>query len=337
MTDAMPGVLKYNDKQHAYWLDGRRTKGVTTVAKIPDNTFAIAKWRDRMLVTGMAMSPPLIERAAAHYDERDVLEDIAEEALVAAKAHEAAGRGSAAHRITERHDLDEMVIDTPYARQVLEAWTKALDDAGLVMLPEYIERVVCYPDIPLAGTFDRIARRKFDGSLVIVDLKTGANAVKYPHSTAIQLALYANAPILAGVIPPGGGETREFESMPAVSKTVGYVIHMPNDATTVEVRPMNIAAGWEAAQKIVFPTLEWRDRSDLVGDALSAASLSPLIDNIRARLGVLKMLEDADKARALVAARWPKDTPAKPPWTEAQGSAIVAVLTRVELELGVPF
>ena len=40
--------LKYNDRQHAYWLDGSRCKGVTTVAKIPDDTYNLDQWRKRM-------------------------------------------------------------------------------------------------------------------------------------------------------------------------------------------------------------------------------------------------------------------------------------------------
>ena len=50
----------------------------------------------------MAINPGLVERAAAHFDDRDPMDEIAEEALVAAKAHDAAGRGTAIHRVAER-------------------------------------------------------------------------------------------------------------------------------------------------------------------------------------------------------------------------------------------
>ncbi len=329
-----PSELRYNDKTHAYYIDGARAKGVTTAAKIPDSTHALDKWKMRNVVVGMATTPALVERAAAHYDERDLLDEIAEEALQAARANEAATRGSAAHRITERHDLAEMVVDTPYSIAVRAAWDKAIADAGLSMLPQYVERIVLYPDLMLAGTFDRLATRRINGERVVVDLKTGENAIKYPHSMAIQMALYANAPIIAGKIPPGGGTTTDFAEMPHVNKSVGYVVHMPGDETTVQVHSVDIAAGWEAAQQIVFPTWAWRDRSDLIGTLKAEASVTPHADNIRARLGILKMV---DGARDLVAARWPAGIAPRPPWNVDEGAAILAVLTRVELELGVPF
>lgn len=330
--------LSFNSKQHAYWLtpdgDGakaRRAKGVTTIAKIPDDQYAITQWLKRGVAAGMGLNPALVERAAAHHDDRDELDGIAEEALTAARAHEAAGRGTAAHRIAERIDLEQMVVDTPLARQVAAAWAKALDGAGLEVVPEYVERVVVFPDMPLCGTFDRIFRRKFDGQLVIGDIKTGARALQYPHAIAIQLAAYANAPLLAGKLD-NRGVTESFTPMPAVNKRRGYVIAMPDDAN-VQVKTVDIEAGWEAFQKIVSPTLEWRARRDLVHD-IEQVTITPYTDNIKGRLGVLKLV---DGGRDYVASHWPVDTPFKPPWDEVQGRAILDSIERAEQALGVPF
>jgi hypothetical protein len=46
--------LRYDDKQHAYWLDGRRCKGVTTVAKIPEDTYRLSLWSQRQVAIGVA-------------------------------------------------------------------------------------------------------------------------------------------------------------------------------------------------------------------------------------------------------------------------------------------
>src|SRR5262245_47535975 len=247
--------LRYDDQHHSYWLDGRRCKSVTTVAKIPDDTYSLDQWRKRQVAIGMAVSPPLVERAAAHYDDRDQLDRIAEEAMVAAKAHEAAGRGTAAHRITERIDLGQDIVDTPLARAVQAAWTRALDDAGLDVVTQFVERIVIYPERFIAGRFDRWCRRRSDSRLFVVDLKTGDNAVKYPHSIAVQLALYANAPFLAGPIPNGGGTTQLFSPLPdELDRQVGYVVHMPTEAQA-EVVEIDIAAGWDIVNQAVFPIL----------------------------------------------------------------------------------
>lgn len=261
--------LVYNDKQHAYWLDGVRCRGVTSVAGYPDDEYAINQWRSRHIVIGMAISPALVHRAAAHFDERDKIQDIAEEALVAAKAHEASGRGTANHRITERVDLGLAWIDTPEARAIRVAWTTALNQAGLEIVPEYIERIIVYPDLLIAGRFDRIARYRTTGRLVVVDVKTGENAIKYPHSTSIQLGLYANAPLVTGPLKPTRNDsewTDTFEPMPdGVHHDHGIVVYLPPEGPGTCHR-INIERGWEAARQICFPIIRWRktDKADLV-------------------------------------------------------------------------
>ena len=258
--------LSYNDRQHAYWLDGHRCKGVTTVAGYPDDTYNLDRWRLRQVAVGLAVTPALVTRAAAHFDERDKLDDIAEEAIVAAKAHEASGHGTAVHRITERVDLGLEFVDTPLHQAIRTAWLDALDRAGLDIIPELTERVVVYPDELVAGRCDRIARRRTDGALVIVDVKTGENAFKYPHKTAIQLGLYANAPFLADPLTPdgrGGEHTTGFKPMPTLDLNAGYIVYLPSEGLA-RVFEIDIAAGWEAATTICFPTISWRRRQDLV-------------------------------------------------------------------------
>ena len=255
--------LSYSDAQHTYYLDGKRCRSVTTVAKIPDDTFSLDQWRKRQVAIGLAMSPELVERVAAHFDDKDTLNRICEEAMQTAKAHEAADRGTAFHRITERVDLDQQIIETPASKAIREAWLTALDLAGLEIVPEYVERIVAYPDRLLCGKFDRIARRKIDGRYVVLDLKTGSSAVRYPHAIAVQLALYANAPVMAAPLPNSGGTTEKFEDLPELDRTVGYVVHMPTPES-VEIVGIDIEAGWQIAQTICFPTLHWRKRSDLI-------------------------------------------------------------------------
>ncbi len=330
--------LTYNDRQHAYWLDGHRCKSVTTVAKIPDDTYALDQWRKRMVVTGMAMSPPLVERAAAHFDERDKLDEIAEEALVVARSHEAAARGTAAHRITERIDLGLQVIDTELSRQVEAAWTKALDDAGLDVVPELVERIVVYPQRFIAGRFDRICRRRSDQHGVIVDLKTGDNAVRYPHSISVQLAMYANAPAMAGPIPPAGGTTTHFDELPAkLDREVGYIVHMPAE-DKAEVVPIDIAAGWQAVEQIVFPVLEWRARKDLVQGGTVPGPPPPITARVEWCKAWIQAIVRAGNADTL-AAQWPEGvpTPRQGGWTDADITRIAIVCSNVDARDGKPF
>ncbi len=331
-------VVKYDDRLHGYWIDGHRCKSITTVAKIPDDTYNLDQWRKREVVRGIAFEPALIERAAAHHDDRDQLNRIAEEALAVAKTHHKAERGTAAHRITERVDLGELIIDTPLARAVQTAWTKALDAAGLTILPEYVERIVVYPDRKIAGRFDRIARRRSDHQLVVVDLKTGTGAIRYPHSTAIQLAMYANAPLLVG--PLEDGVATSTEKMPDVDKRWAYIIHMPSDAV-VAVHKIDIRAGWEICRRAIFPILEWRNNRQLTRDIGSTPVTLPhliasadRIEWIRERLGVLR---PDPRARDLVILNWPSGVSPKPPWSDGDIEQLDHTLTSVETAVSASF
>src|SRR5690606_25575916 len=139
-----PQKLKYVDKTHAYYLDGKRAKSVTTVAKVPEDGYALELWGKRMVAIGMASAPHLVEAAAAHFDDRDKLNEIVEEAETLARTHHAATRGTAMHRVTERADRGEAMLLTDLLAATVDAWRAALDVAGYEVLPEFIERAVGY-------------------------------------------------------------------------------------------------------------------------------------------------------------------------------------------------
>lgn len=258
--------LKYNDKVHGYWLDGKRCKGVSTIAKLLDDSYSLDQWRKRMVLLGAAQSEDLIDRVnATAQDDRDALNDLAEEALTLAGASIAADAGTEAHTQTERSDRGEAADPIVAAR-----WQDMLQSVGLEIDTSLIERVVVYPEQRICGRFDRLARRIIDGRLVTVDLKTGASAVRYPHSTVTQLAAYANAPLLAGEMedvsplpvedPQYGyvGLTEDFTPLPDdLDREVGYMLHMPFDGEHA-VYSVNLKLGWKCVNDLIFPALRWR-------------------------------------------------------------------------------
>jgi hypothetical protein len=335
--------LKYNDDKHAYWLDGVRCKGVTSIAKIPDDTYNLEQWRARSIVSGMARDPLLIERAQAHHDDRDILQDIASKAMDAARTHEASERGRNTHRIIERHITGADIIDTPHSRAVTKAWDKAMDAAGLTVVA--VEQIVVHPAYNIAGRFDVLAKRLRGGKLAVVDTKTGASAVKYPHSASIQLGVYANAPFVAGKLD-WRGETEEFEKMPdGIDKKYGYIVHMPTPEA-VEVLRLDIGAGWDIFKTAILPVLEWRRKRDFlksVGSIEVAELETPAsperVDWIKGRIALIGMVEDA---KPLVARYWPNGLPTpnridETPWTEDDIDTLDLMLQRVELECSTPF
>ncbi len=246
--------LRYDDQQHGYWLDGKRCKGVTSVAKIPDDLFRLQQWSQRQVAIGLASSPDLVQAVAAHADDWKLLNNLCDKAKEVAGANRGATRGTAAHTITENHDLGKDVIKTELAVSILAQWKLVLAAAGLTVVPGWIERIVVFPEQRICGTFDRICIQ--GDNAVMVDLKSGENAIKYPHAIAIQLAMYANAPLMAGSLN-AKGETTEFEPMPPIRKDYGMVIHIPEVGKASAVK-VDIEQGWKAAQEICFPTIKWR-------------------------------------------------------------------------------
>lgn len=269
--------LKYNDQSHIYTLDGKRCKGVTSVAKIPDDDFNIVRWRSQRMALGVARRPALIEAITAHHTDLDKLDDLIEEAVTAGGGSDAAEWGTAVHRVTERIDGSLELLETPMVKDVRDKWLGLLEVAGLEIVPELRERVVVYPRHYICGKFDVLARvlpggqiaqvhPDLVGRFVIVDLKTGASSLRYPSSTCIQLALYAHAPLMAGQWPELSGETEMFESMPKVydpSPDYGYVVYIPPPSAPEEwaepgVYEMDLAIGWRAVEGICWPALKWR-------------------------------------------------------------------------------
>lgn len=247
--------LKYSDKAHGYWIDGKRTKSVTAVVSLPDDKSQLQAWSKRMVATGLALMPA-VELGRTDFDDKSAVNKLCEKGMQLAGSSNAADYGTHTHAVTEAGDRGEELSKLDkitYAR-----WCEAIDAAGLEIVPELIEGVVVFPEERICGRFDRIARRRSDGAAVVVDLKTGQSAIDYPHSTVAQLAMYANAPLRCDIGPSGDGETEEFFDLPAeMDRKAGIVIHMPPEGGWA-VYEVNLTLGWAAVQQIIMPGLRWR-------------------------------------------------------------------------------
>lgn len=266
-------LLKYNDASHGYWLDGKRCKGVTSVAKIPEDDFNIVRWRSQRMAYGLAMRPTLLEAIAAHHSDDEKLNDLIEQAITAGGGSDAAEWGTAVHRVTERIDGTLELLETPLVKDVRDKWLGLLEAAGLQIVPDLRERVVVYPQQLICGKFDVMAlvlsggavaraHPELVGRLVTCDLKTGKSAIKYPHSTAVQLALYSHAPLLAGQWPELSGETSSFTNMADLGlyPDLGFVVFIPPPESELRagVYEVDLAIGWRAVEEICWPAIKWR-------------------------------------------------------------------------------
>jgi len=212
----------------------------TTVAKTLSDTTALERWGKRMVAKGMAMQPHLVDIVRGEED-RDVLDSIAEAALKAAGAGDAAEAGTNLHTLTELVDLGQLrLADVPKGQAAdVRAYVFGMQKAGVEVLQDYVEGLIVNSAIDVAGTFDRIVR--LDGRLLIGDLKTGQDLKYSWGDIAVQLAVYANADAIYDA------EANDYVPMPEVDKDRALVMHVPVGSGSFTLYEIDIRAGWEAA------------------------------------------------------------------------------------------
>lgn len=265
--------LKYSAKAHAYWLDGKRCKSPSAIAKVPDDSSALDKWRRRQTAIGLAMRPELLTELAANVDDKFAIDAICERAMDHAGASSGRNWGSAVHLIIERDISGQTILETPETARVRAQWQQLLADHRLEVVRA--EAVIVHPELLIAGRFDQVMRCTVTGELFVMDVKTGASAHEYLHSHCVQLHLYAAAPLMA--TGPQGDvdfEVTEFEPMLTVSQSVAMVAHIPQDGDP-SIIPVDIAAGAECFHSVIRPTWDWRNRKDLRAAWAPASAPAP--------------------------------------------------------------
>jgi hypothetical protein len=210
------------------------------------------------------MDPNLVEKVAVDVDNRDALNQIVEEAKQAAKAHLSADRGTQMHRVLQLVLLEqEHKLLTDQQRADAELLKRTLDRYKLTPYDRLAEQFVVWPEHTVAGRFDAVFEKP-DGTPVLTDLKSGPNAVTYPHATAVQLALYARAPHISDSINTVGDRSTitEWRTMPdRLDLDRAYVLLAEPDSEVGTLHAIDIGHGWVAAQ-LALQIIDWRKDRD---------------------------------------------------------------------------
>lgn len=330
---------------------------MTTFAKSVADTYALNQWMVRMAMRGLTLRPDLLAMVAATPDEnRDKLNELAEDAKNAASARAAANLGTAMHAFAEYADRTGTMPPgmPPELARILAARQRALADHRIELAPSMIERTVYVPEYDLHGTFDRWGHydwpAKAPGASYpgeVLDDKTGRDLTYGQGEIAIQLAGYAHASHMlnrerfwalwnaatAGKGPlytPKELDPSCWEPMPATNQERAYVIHMPvkqavdspTELPQVTVFRVDIKAGWEAAQ-LCADVRAWRKNRKLF-TALSVTVPAPASAPSAAVANEIAQLDSANPVRAAVAQavldaadHVPGDMQTRPPtWAE---------------------
>lgn len=224
---------------------------VSTLAKAIDDTTNLTKWKCRKAVKGASMRPDLASLAVALDPDVDKAKfnALVEQAMEAAGSGQAANMGTALHAFLEWADTPGFDTDTVPAeqRRHVANYIAARDAAGLT--PMGMERFVVCDELKAAGTFDRLYFHPVHG-IVVGDIKTGSSAADFPHSTAMQIAVYAHS-VLYDVA------TAARTPIPGVNHGIGVLVHLDQNTGECAIYELDIAAGWEAA-RLAVRVAEWR-------------------------------------------------------------------------------
>ena len=255
-----PKKVTYNDFKHAYYMDGVRCKSVSKVAQIPTDTYNIELWNKRMVAIGMCVDPNLVENIAVDVENKTLGNAVAEDAIKAAKAHEKANRGTQMHKVLELlllNQLDRLL--TAQQRSDANVLRRTLERYELTPVAGMAEQFVAWPHHRLGGRFDCVLAFS-DDRQAMFDLKSGPNAVAYPQSTAVQLALYARAPWISDGVEVDGDTTtitkfRKHDER--LDRRHAYVLLVPPDADVGTLHEVDLEYGWQGAM-IALEAVTWR-------------------------------------------------------------------------------
>lgn len=233
---------------------------------------ALMGWKCRVTLLGVVAKPSLLDRARYVVDAlenpRDALQSIANDALEVGGAHEQANRGTAVHGLTDIVDQgrwDELNNLPASIQQDLVAYRHMLDDYEVE--PLAIETFTVQDDLRVAGTFDRLVLMEDDffkcpkclSLTYISDLKT-SRTVNYPHSWAVQLAIYANS-------QPYDIERRTRVSWAPRKPPCPHralLIHLPAHQARCDLYWIDIETGWQTASVLVPAVKAWRANKNLL-------------------------------------------------------------------------
>ena len=306
---------------------------VTTFASTLDDRYGLEKWGLRMSALGFVARQDLYARlCSTRPDDKHALDKLCGEAKEAAAASAGANMGTALHSMCERIDLgEEVTFPAPFDTDV-KAYHQALADHDVRIIPDYVERYVCLPDLLLGGKLDRIV--DFGRQPKIADLKTGATLDYSWGSIAIQLACYANAATLYD------GKTKTHSPMPDVDKDVALVIHLPAGTGRCDLYWVDIGEGWKAAQQAKW-VRQWRKLKDSLverwDDHVAVNQPDVRRRRLEARIRLLQNYPDGIQA---LSSLWPLDVPRLTEAADDQlnliALAISAAETQVDAEFATP-
>jgi hypothetical protein len=150
--------------------------------------------------------------------------------------------GTALHRITELEDAGREVRPGSLAGE-LNAYRATMAARGWRAVPEYLERIICVPELGCAGRLDKLLERVGDPLLMVGDLKSQKSMDFGGLKIAIQLAIYSHAYAM------WNEDTETWEDPPPINQEEAVVLWAPIGRKLCEPYWVNLVRGWHWAQR----------------------------------------------------------------------------------------
>lgn len=240
----------------------------STVAKTLGDTFALNQWSQRQVIRGLVGNPDLYDVIREHITRarfnpespngKKVLNGYVKAATTEAGSYAGAQAGTKFHDLAEQYDRGEAWSAGPDVGQddldMMDAYQRSMSIHRIKVLPDLMERVVCVPELGIAGRLDRVVLDQ--GAMRIGDLKSQKwePGAFDGIALSVQLAIYANAEFILNM----DADPWRWDPMPEIDRETGVIMWVPAiEPGTAEIFDVDLIAGWRMTKASV-KTREWR-------------------------------------------------------------------------------
>lgn len=223
---------------------------VTNLVAAYSDQYALRVWEHLEVMHALTLAPsvlagvdPVALKALPFRGRVEAVEEWLNRAKDVSGGSEGARHGNLRHAAVEGYHegLPTAHLDIG-TQKALRLYAAALEDAELSPLPGMQERILMIESLDACGRVDNVLTDRRRSMDVIGDLKTQKRFWTWLEIAA-QLACYAHATAM------WDADTLAWVDPPAVSREVAMVLWMPREREHVEVREVDIVAGWRTARR----------------------------------------------------------------------------------------
>lgn len=228
----------------------------STVAKALDDGGGLINWTAAMVAGGCYLRNDLVGKIGARWpmtdENKGEVYGLIEELKDAGGGSVGRNKGDTLHEMLRRILQGEDINPMPPWDADVKAGLDLMDRAGITVEPEFVEKTICHPKLGIAGSFDMLPKVAHWGDeRIIADWKTGRLGDYCWPAWVVQMAIYANAPLLFD------WSKGTFTEMPPVNTRRAFILSLPAGSASAELYVVDISNAWKAVKAALW-VRQWR-------------------------------------------------------------------------------